>query len=722
MDNSKNSAYKTLNNKNKIIYKKKEHSMIISNKNNSILEQNNIIKKENYIIDNKKKIIKRKLLIPNNKCQFKKIDIKPKKIQETINKKIIINKQINKLPIRRKSCGSVITNSNNQLKVLNSSSNSPNKGINKNIKIKNLKNINNKHINSVKKEKINLIPKSPKNISIKLKNNYYIKNTSENNYNNIGIKIINNDKKNECPLCITKIDKRKNILNNNINNNNFNGNITYNNNVNLNFNNKDNLIYDLPKKIYISNKEMNFIKKNFNKSFDNDNENTMHIIKRNKLIRIPVEQNNFSHNKNEFPNNYNYHEITHLNSPNKTQNSEKIKYINSNERNNCYTVENNSLNAEEGFYNENNINKIPNNNYLIHNQSLSNFHKKIPIYDYINPNYSTVFTNKRQYYRNIILNEDYNNNFYLYRNKSYNNYKNIILSPKNENLDYSDKYIEIENEEIPEMPQKINFFGEEMLKRNKNYNFTKYEKSFNKNNYIPISISLEKKYKNKKIKLKKKHNSLNNINKRNNNNNKYLKGSSSFMKLQNKDNDDIYKYKDNILSNDNIKSKSKNNTSEKKTDFNKVNKIQKINRYAHNIVNRKKIKKLVMEKSLNEEFISMSNKKENKSSKLKDRISNYESSVIDNDSINEVIKEFEKEIEEEEKREKDMKKDENKKENNGIINDNSFKSSFFSDNDFSFLNKDSAKKKVHYYKTKNVDMEKNYDFAIYGTKNHTSKI
>ena len=160
----------------------------------------------------------------------------------------------------------------------------------------------------------------------------------------------------------------------------------------------------------------------------------------------------------------------------------------------------------------------------------------------------------------------------------------------------------------------------------------------------------------------------------------------------------------------------------KKTDFNKVNKIQKINRYAHNIVNRKKIKKLVMEKSLNEEFISMSNKKENKSSKLKDRISNYESSIIDNDSINEVIKEFEKEIEEEEKREKDMKKDENKKENNGIINDNSFKSSFFSDNDFSFLNKDSAKKKVHYYKTKNVDMEKNYDFAIYGTKNHTSKI
>ena len=133
-----------------------------------------------------------------------------------------------------------------------------------------------------------------------------------------------------------------------------------------------------------------------------------------------------------------------------------------------------------------------------------------------------------------------------------------------------------------------------------------------------------------------------------------------------------------------------------------------------------------MEKSQNEEFISVSNKKESKSSKLKDKISNYEASILDNDSINEIIQEFEKEIEDEEKREKEIKDKNESKKGNNMSNNDSIKFSYISDNDFSFLSKDSTnnskiKKKIHYYKTKNVDMEKNYDFVIYGTKKNKTK-
>ena len=710
MENSKNFTHKTINEKNKIIYQKKEHSMILANKNNSISERNNSFKKTNYIIDNKKKLIKSKLLIPNSKCQFKKTNKTAKQIQESKDQQIILNKKISKEPSRRQSCGIIKRNKNYQLFVSNSSENSPKKLTNKNVSIKNTKkstnNTNNTNINSVKKEKINLMQRIPKKISLKLKNNYYIKNNSENNYNNIGIKIIDNEKKKESPLCVTKMGKRQNMLNNNINNNNFNGNITYNNNVNLNFNNKDNIIYDIPniptmsniqKNIYINNKEMNIIKKNINQNYNIEKD--ISIIKRNKLIKIPIIQNNFSHIKKEFPNNYSYHEITHLHSPNRTNRnySERVEfvkpiYINLNEKNGlfCHSIGNKKVFSQEQSYNAYNANKMAsNNNYLVHNQSFSHFKERIPIFEFPNPNYSTVFSNRRHYLRNNILNnlnENYNynngNNVHLYRNRSFNNLKNIFLSPKNNKLDYSDRYMEIENEEISEIPQKINYFGEEMLKRNKNYNFPKYENS-NKNNYIPISISSEKKYKNKKIRLKKKHNSFNNIHKkikRNNENDNFLKECLSYQKDKDKS---IYISPEKIVS-------SNNNTSGKKNDFNSVNRIQKINRYSHNIINRKKIKKLVMEKSQNEEFISVSNKKESKSSKLKDKISNYEASILDNDSINEIIQEFEKEIEDEEKREKEIKDKNESKKGNNMSNNDSIKFSYISDNDFSFLSKDST--------------------------------
>ena len=138
------------------------------------------------------------------------------------------------------------------------------------------------------------------------------------------------------------------------------------------------------------------------------------------------------------------------------------------------------------------------------------------------------------------------------------------------------------------------------------------------------------------------------------------------------------------------------------------------------------MKKYIMEKSKNEEFISNSNKKENINTKINDKKKLYNNSIFDNDSINEIIKEFEKEIEEEEKKEK-LKKIKNKTKNEkiNISNNDSLKFSFFSDNDYSIISRDSTnnskiKIKKKYYKTKNVDMEKNYDFMIQGIKTNKS--
>ena len=149
----------------------------------------------------------------------------------------------------------------------------------------------------------------------------------------------------------------------------------------------------------------------------------------------------------------------------------------------------------------------------------------------------------------------------------------------------------------------------------------------------------------------------------------------------------------------------------------KINKNNK--RFSHNIINRKKKKKLVMEKSLNEQFISQNNK--NKTCEYtKDKISCCESSIIlDNDSINEIIKEFEKEIENEEKKD-NLDKDscQKKIKINNEENTDVFINSFASDNNNFSMSKGSTndskikKRKVRYYKTKNFEPEKNYDFFI----------
>ena len=359
--NSENFSFKALKMKSNFIPQK-------LNENISKIKENEIKKKSNYIIDNKGKIIQSKILIPNKKCHFKKNN---NTIQEqtkaTLSQKNIAIKKLNPIPIRKQSCGLIKRNKNYQIYASNSTLNSH---IKTHINIQKEDITEKSYRNLVKNEKIKQIPKSPKNNPIKLNNNnYYINNNSSNNYNNFGIKIIGNGKNNEeYPLYITKIDQRQHILNNNINNNNFNGNITYNNNVNLNFNNnncKNNeIIYDIPKRIYINNKEIDMIKKNIHsksptfrspklptqnspikiKNINYQDEKNIQIFNKNKLIKIPFIQNNFSTDKKLFPDNYCFHEITHLNSPKKNN---KNNTININYNNNYNRILNDYLKNEK---------------------------------------------------------------------------------------------------------------------------------------------------------------------------------------------------------------------------------------------------------------------------------------------------------------------------------------------------------------------------------------
>ena len=268
----------------------------------------------------------------------------------------------------------------------------------------------------------------------------------------------------------------------------------------------------------------------------------------------------------------------------------------------------------------------------------------------------------------------------------------LFLSPTIKKLDVSND-IETENEE----QQTIHYFGEQMLERNKNYNFNKINDIY----MFPLDN-----IKNTEL---KRNNSTSDINKENSNQKKGIKSipfSYSYNQFRWK------KYQ---------KRNSNNNISKDKSNNNNQNKNKRFN---HNIVNRKKNKKLVMEKSLNEQFISCSNKSKN-SDFTKDKISCCESSInIDNDSINDIIKEFEKEMEAEEKKNKQNKTTTKRIGINSIdYNNDNLLYSFLSENDnYSNLSKGSTddskikKKKVRYYKTKNFELEKNYDFFISPTK------
>ena len=720
MDKNDKKTFKTLNNMTVFDTCKNEYLTVA---NGSIPISNDNKKQSQYIIVNNKKILKRKLPIPNTKCHFIKPNNNTSKQKKIIlNKENSLNKKVNVPSIKRHGSGLIRRNKNYQLPESKSGKISPNR-----IVINNQKQIGTKILKTTRnspkeRNEIKLLPNKTKKIPINQKNNNNKNYNSVQNYNNIGIKIIQNNKNNdEFPKFITKIIRRTNIKNDNINNTNYNNiNCNNNKNINIHYNNKvynQNVSHN-SKKIFINKKDMKIINKKFHlrsPSFNSPklpkvispirirNHNYEKKNNINKLLNIPLTQTDISNSQNDFPDNYSYHEISNFNSPKKITNSintnQEEQYMNKDEKNDYYVISNKAEYNKK--YNENNYNfnymKIPSKR-LIHNQSFSHFNIKPPINDLHIPYYSTLYNNKKQPLQNTINANCYNSICFC-EHKTNNNYynENLILSKPD------DQFIQISNdtlnEDVNEIPQTIHYFGEQMLKRNKNYNFPIDEKTLN-------SIKNLKNYFNNDY-------SYNNINQHNYGKNNFVTESLNIEKTDvNDKNGAVEKYlHKNFVQDGNFLNNKKNK------------------RYTHNIFNRKKKKKLVMEKGCNEEFISNSNKKENKIGDMKDKISYYDCSIIDNDSLHEIIQEFEREIEDEERRNNNMKikniKNGNKKINISNTND-SIKFSFFSDNDYSIISKDSnnnnktKKRKIHYYKTRNVDMEKNYDFVIYGTKRNKS--
>ena len=726
-------------NNNNISSRKKESITLANGGISSSKEKNQ--KKQNFIF-NKKKL--NKIIIPNSchKTNIKKINNKSdkQKLKSSSNSNLNLQNKKNKTNLKRQSSSLIRRNKNSPFKLSTGKTTLDNKKLNlsknKNkTKLRNslnninnnnkINNINNYNYNSHRIAENKNNSKSKKISIFNDKTNYYIN----------GNKVLSNGKnKEKMPIYHKKIDKNnklflihKNKLNissdnakKRINYYNRKENILITNNNLIMKNIKDN-IYN--KEINLKNiyypksptnksiifkkqispiKKVNFIKKNQNENktkVDNNN----NTIKNNntKNIKAPSSYRIFQTEGN-FPNNHGYHEIIHKNSPQKTLQNNKINNINEEEKYKKLNefIQSTKLRNKRPFLDElttdnnnNNYNNIST-TILINNQSSNNFDTKIVV-----PYFCTLNSNKNLSLQSTIKDENYLTNDNLCVCSSQRNLNNsalnpqLFLSPKIKKLDVSND-IETENEE----QQTIHYFGEQMAKRNKNYNFNKINDIY----MFPIDG-----IKNTEL---KRNNSTSDINKEKSNKKKGI-DSIPFSYSQ-------YKWKKYQKRN------SKNNINKDKSN-NQINNNQNKNkRFNHNIVNRKKNKKLVMEKSLNEQFISSNNKPKNNDF-TKDKISCCESSInIDNDSINDIIKEFEKEIEAEEKKNKQNKNLTKRKEINNIENNNdNLLFSFLSENDnYSNLSKGSTddskikKKKVRYYKTKNFELEKNYDFFISPTK------
>ena len=751
MEKDEKKNYHTLNNTEKYDGSENEYLTVANGSVSISKEKNN--KKQKCPIDNNIKI-RKKLLIPNSKCHFKKTENSNIK-QNHINKnKENSVKKINIPNLKRNNSGYAQRNKNRRVleskpnnntskinrilfKVNNNNNNSEqqkNKN-NKSSRYNSLKRNNGDNKNKLISQKTKKNNSMKKNCQCQLKKNI---SNSVNHYNNIGIKIIqNNGKTNaDCPKFITKIICRTNEINEKLNTTNYNPYI----NINLNNNNnnfkkveKNKIIFSNPKNIYFNKKENNTIKKNFHSksnSFDSPKipylispirirnynyENANNIT---KIIKIPLTQTNTSISQKDFPDNYSYHEITHFSSAKKKSNNnnkniikkkEKELYINKNDKqtNDFYLIKNkdhiNRYNEDNYINNSYNYTNISN-KQLINNLSYSQFYNEPPLCESQSPYFSTFFNDKKRPLNINNDNADYNSD----NNICYYKIEGLVSPTQATNQKNNEEYIQSINsincndngsENINETPKKIHYFGEQMLKRNKNYNFSK--------GYTDI---------------KNLTNFDDNDNLNNNPNHKKIEENNFFTEIPIEKPSKIeQKEKIGTKNTPNIINLGNNNI----INIKKNNNIIRSPRYSHNIVSRKRKKKLVMEKKHNEEFIIQSNKgnKNNRNADIKDikdKISYNESSIIDNDSLNEIILEFEKEIEAEERNKNDRKIV------NMSNNDNSIKFSFFSDNDFSIISKDSTniskvqKRKKHYFKTKNIDMEKNYDFVIYGTKKNKS--
>ena len=704
-------VYITLNDTNNNSSRKKDSRTLANGSIPSVKE-----KKSNFVF-NKKKLNKNSIPNSNSKCYIKKTNNnKEKQKRENNNSKPKINSNLNshskkhQSDSKHKSLSLIKRNKNSPLRFITPGKSTPNKNINiiHNKNKNKLNSLNNNSLNNQKPPENKYNSKSKKISFFKDKVCYY-KNG----------KILSNGKnKGEIPIYHKKIDKNKRLLCINKNKNNIinissdnvkrsinyykqKENIITNNSLvmkNINNNifssNKENKIRNIyyprsptSKSIHFKKevspiKKVSYIKKNMNENQLNEN---------NKNSKIPSYRVFKSGNK--FPNNYSYHEIVYKNSPKKIVENKKIK---DEEKNNDIKqtlpnipLRNNRPLLEELTTENNNYSNIST-TILINNPCLSNLDNKIVI-----PYYCTLNTNKNISSRSSIRDDNYkineniclcSTNSNVIKNSTLN--PNLFLSPKVKKLDISAQYneVETENEDI----QTIHFFGEQMLNRNKNYNFNKINDIYT----FPIDID-----KNNEL---KRNNSSDNINTGQKNDKKTGIDSIPFSYNQ-------FKWRKYHKRNEN-----------KNADL-LINKNNK--RYNHNIINRKKKKKLVMEKSLNEQFISKTNKNKNNDN-TKDKISCCESSInLDNDSINDIIKEFEKEIEDEEKKGKTTKNSSKRQEININENNDNFVFSFISENDNnSNMSKGSTndskvkKRKVRYYKTKNFDMEKNYDFFLSPTK------
>jgi len=689
--NNHSSKEKNSSKNNLIFNKKKYNKNIIPNSNTKcfVIKLNNNITKSNYEHNNKK--------YQTNNNSISKNKNHNAKIQ---------NVNIIKKPLRLGSQGKITTPNNITF-----------------IKNKNEFNLiyNNKTNKSQRKLE--------DNHSLKTKKISYFKDKL--NVGKIDNKNISHQKKKEgLPIYHKKIDKKhKLILINkmksniiNISSDNIKKNINYyKQKENIILNNNNQIMKNIKDNIYINNKEIKIRNIYYPKS---PNNKTM-IFKKNispikKVSLIRNNQNYFKLNDNKikktkasttftilnseskFPNNYGYHEIIYKNSPKKViQNNninqeERYKYLKETQKD-IYLRNNRPL-LEELSTQNNNFNKVST-TILINNQSFNNLGNKILI-----PYYSTLNSKRNLSLRSSFRednadNSDYNTkeNIYFYTKDNFNDSNTnskLFFSPKVKKLDISGQYneTETENEDI----QTIHYFGEEMLQKNKNYNFSK--------NFGTYKFCIDG-IKNNEL---KRNNSSNDINDPQKNEQKNAFKSIPFSLSYNE-----FKFR---------KYNKRNGSKNGDVLINKNNK-----RLNHNIINRKRKKNLVMEKSLNEQFISKSNKSKNNEN-TKDKISCCEStyfpiSNIDNDSINEIIREFEKELEDEERKEKLIKDRTKNKLINNTENCDGFMYSFLTDNDnISNVSKGSTndskvkKRKVRYYKTKNYELEKNYDFFISPSK------
>lgn len=711
MDNINNQSYILLKNDNNLGASKKIDLELFNGNIKIVKERNNSDKQQDII--KKKKIIKYKLPIPNKKKFIKKENNIPKNKYIKIDKKNISNEHTNKSIVKRKNSGIVRRTKNYQLYVSKPGKISPNNTINIEQKRIGLCNQYNSVIRSPKVNPITPNSQSQKNIS-NVNNNIIIRNIPNNNCSNYEVKTYQLTLKNKIfPLNFLNESMNNNTIKNinyNIKSSDFNGNNNYINNENFNYIN----IMSNNNQMFFNKKQSNIIERKYtskspsnhshkqisplkNRNVNNCNRCEIKIIKRNSLNSSLNNQINL---KKNFPNNISFHEIVHFNSPKKTNKSinkkEKQQYINKNRKNSTIKINNNYINECKRDDN-NNCNRLFHHK-LIHKQSLSNLKRRHLSFDTNIPHFSTSFMANNQFLKNNLLDEYYNDSYFVGHNYSHRNSqkKYLILTRQNSKSDFNSQYIE--NDDNEEIPEKIHYFGEQMLNRNKNYNYEKEDTVHNieytNKEKVSQNINLKKRA---RICLRKE-NSQSNIIKRHHNDNNSLKPLSH-----------TNSYNEKIIKRSPEK-RNKNNTQNVKN-----------NRYKHNIINRKRMRKLAIEREQSEEFISKINNKNNGSSKEK---ASYCESIIDNDSINEVIREFEEEIEESEKKNNGKNEDKTDEQKNKVIHESQSEHlicSFYSENDLnkakdSNNNSKPKPRKKHYFKTKNIDMEKNYDFIIYPTK------